>query len=382
MKKVLFVILDGVAEPKGNSALKKAKKPYLDLIASQSECGLWSGPYAPNFNPRSMSSIGTLEVLGYSYKDEPGRGYLEALGIDIKPKKNQIFLRANFAAVDKKLKIIDRRAGRDAYGLDILVKELNKKIKKINGVKTKIYRSAGHRCVLVLEGKVNKRITDNDIGEKPSKIYPQSKEAERTAEILNIYIEKSHKILKENKINKKRKLPANFILVRSAGSMQKVINFKKAYGLKACSISSVGIIKGISKYLGLDIFYYNENELETNIEEKTLKAIEALKKYDFVLLHINGADTYSHEKKYKEKVKYIEKIDSELFSYLYELKNIIIAVIGDHETSSKTGEHKFGIVPFLLYSPDNIIERKTNFSEDNKDFITENPMGKIMAEIK
>jgi 2,3-bisphosphoglycerate-independent phosphoglycerate mutase len=111
MKKTLFLILDGAAD--SPSAFAAAKMRNLNSLAAKSLCGIWSGPYAPKYNPKSMSSVATLELLGYSYKDEPGRGYLEALGIGLKPDKNSLYLRANFSTISKNNKIVDRRAGRD-----------------------------------------------------------------------------------------------------------------------------------------------------------------------------------------------------------------------------------------------------------------------------
>src|SRR3989338_7634764 len=158
MKKFLLVILDGVAENcttlkrhYARSALAKAKKPNIDLLAANSACGIWSGPHAPHYNKRSLSSVATLEILGYSWRDEPGRGYLEALGIGIKLRKGDVCIRGNFATVSDKIR--DRRAGRDEQGLDMMVKDLNRKIKSIDGVKTRLYRAVGHRGVLVLSGK-------------------------------------------------------------------------------------------------------------------------------------------------------------------------------------------------------------------------------------
>src|SRR3990167_4150049 len=136
MKKVLLVILDGAAE-KATSAYAKAKKPHLDMLASNSTCGVWSGPHAPNYNSRSLSSLATLEILGYSFRDEPGRGYLEALGAGLKPRKDSVCVRGNFAFV-RGTRIIDRRAGRDEKGLDDMVREINKKIKSISGIKIKL----------------------------------------------------------------------------------------------------------------------------------------------------------------------------------------------------------------------------------------------------
>jgi 2,3-bisphosphoglycerate-independent phosphoglycerate mutase len=379
MKKIIYVILDGAADSP-QSALAEARTPYLDKIAKKGFCGIWTGPFAKNYNPRNMSSVATLELLGYSYADEPGRGYLEALGIGLKPGKNIIYLRANFATVKNK-KIIDRRAGRDYSGLDALAGFLNKKINNIRGVKIKLYRSVGHRNVLALTGHgLNKNITENDTKENPPRIIAKSHNAIKTAVVLNKYIEQSNKLLSAHPINKQRILPANFLLVRGAGCAKKVLSFSKKFALHACSISGLGIIRGISRYVGIDVISPEVNQdLETNLTHRTNQAISCLKKYDLVIFHINGADTYAHDKQFTKKVKFLEMVDNQVFSKLIKMKNTNIAVISDHVTSSKTGEHVFGPVPFLI---------KTNKGNNNinrfnertckKGFVEKRPMQKVI----
>ncbi|MBI5061042.1 MAG: 2,3-bisphosphoglycerate-independent phosphoglycerate mutase [Candidatus Aenigmarchaeota archaeon] len=390
MKKTLFIILDGAAEPRANddlrssgigkSALSLAEKPNLDVLASNSFCGMWAGPKAPkNYNVKSLSELATLELLGYSWSDSPGRGFLEALGIGLRPKKNSIYFRANFATVDKKLNIIDRRAGRDETGLKALSKKINM---KIDGISVRFYKGVGHRGVLEISGSgLSNAVGDSDTGKnKPDKIVPLSKNARKTAYILNIFLKRSHDILNKDSINKKRK-PANYILIRGAGRFKKAMPFKSRYGMKACSVSNSGIVQGISRYLGIDVINAREySDVESNLAAKTDIAVRSLERYDFVLIHINGADVFAHNKDLKGKVKFIERIDSEVFSRISYMRNIKIVVTSDHETSSKTGEHVFGPVPFLFYNGEDYNDIK-NFDESScgKGSIIMNPMDKIMC---
>ena len=379
MKKFLLVILDGAAD-EGRSAFAAAKKPYLNMLAFNSACGLWSGPHAPHYNSRSMSSVATLEILGYSYHDEPGRGYLEALGLDLKPGSS-ICVRGNFACVDKKMNFVDRRAGRDEHGLDTFVRDINKKIKHINGVKIKVHRLVGHRVVVVLTGQgLDKHVTDSDYGKKVQKIKTLEHKAKKTADVLNDFAKQVHYLLSCHEVNKKRKVPANCLILRGAGSAQHVRSFNSKYNVKACSISGVNIIHGISRYLGISIINMPLNQLENDLHLRARKAIEALDRYNFVILHINGADTYAHDKNFAAKVKFLEKVDAEVFSQITKIRSINIAVISDHVTNSKIGEHVFGNVPFLIYRPEEDIEEECRFDEKSckGSFIADNPMKKIL----
>ena len=383
MKKFLLVIIDGGAEDCAarrsvRSAFAKAKKPNLDLLASNSACGLWTGPHAPHYNPRSLSSVATLEILGYSWRDEPGRGYLEALGIGIKLRKGDVCIRGNFATVSDKIR--DRRAGRDEKGLDRMMKDLNRSIKSIDGVKTRLYRAVGHRVVLVLSGKgLSPRVSDGDVGDSPQKIKPLNGRGKKTAGVINKYVEMSRELLMNHPANKPRKFHANYILLRSAGAARKVGSFASKYGMKACSISGVNIIRGTSRYLGIDILTAPLSQLENDLHVRAKKAVDALERYDFVILHINGADTKAHDRDFHGKVKYIEKIDSDVFSQVVKLRHINIAVISDHITDSRTGNHVFGPVPFLIYASEEDADGGKFDEFCVNSFAADNPMKKILS---
>ncbi len=387
-----MVILDGAPDVGKKTALSDANKPYLDQLASHSYCGVWSARFPKNYSITNFSDIGTLQLLGcYDY---PGRGYLEALGIGLKPDKNSVYLRVNFATVklatnsfasqsQNKYKIVDRRAGRDETGLNELTKEINKI--HIKGAKIKFYRGVGHRGILVLSGKgLSWKISEADRGNKIEKINPLDKRAKRTSDILNEYVEKCYQLLDKHNINNKRKLAANFLLLRGVGHHVDTKSFKQKFGFNAVSISGVGIVKGVSKFLGIKSVEVlgATGHINTDLNAKIDAAIKALRKYDFVVLHINGADECAHDKNSRAKKEFIEKVDRIVFSKIIKLKHINIVVTSDHITSSKTGMHVKGNVPFLIYNPEEDIDMKRIFSEHmKKDFVTDNPMNKILLKI-
>ena len=87
--------------------------------------------------------------------------------------------------------------------------------------------------------------------------------------------------------------------------------------------------------------------------EKTLKALDALKTHDFVILHILGADVASHDKSFNQKRFFIERIDREVFRRILEyvdFEKTMIAVTSDHITTVKEGDHIAGFVPFAIYT--------------------------------
>jgi 2,3-bisphosphoglycerate-independent phosphoglycerate mutase len=389
-ERVLFVIIDGAADEGANTPLMTAKMPNLDLLAHNSLCGLWEGPKAPvGYNVRSLSELGNMQLLGYSTNESPGRGYLEALGLNMKPDKRAVYVRANFATVGKDLNIIDRRAGRDERGLDELAKLLDM---KINDVQIKFCRSHGHRGVLMLKplkGKLSPDVSDADMGlETPQKFRPMKPDttAQRTAEILNEFSIEAHKRLAASSINNLRKLPANYILLRGAGQWKPVEPFSKRWGMSACCIAASNVVNGIARYIGMKVIAVKgaTGKTDTDLGAKMATAIEALKRYDFVLLHIKGTDTAAHDKNPKLKRTFLERIDRDICTWLLHLRNIDIAVATDHATSSKSGEHIFGPVPFMLYSPHGLSGRIGRFDERGclTGFTVHNPMERLLIELK
>jgi len=371
MSKIILIVIDGlgdepISQLKNKTPLEAAKTKNLDFLAKEGICGLTIPWVEKGKLPTSEDTH--LAIFGYDpKKSNPGRGVLEALGINFKLKKGDVCFRGNFATVDDDLTIIDRRAGR-IEKTESLILALNKI--KVKGAKIFVKKSFGHRIVLILRGKkLSEKVTSNDpkkVGVKVLKILPKTEKAKRTVEILNEFLEKARYVLKNHPENKKRikegKLPANFILLRGAGKLKKVKSFKEKYGLKAAFVAGGILYKGIGKYLGMkEIKVKGANGMaNTNLKGKILAAKNALKKFDFVFLHIKATDTFAEDGDFLGKMKFIEKIDKNL-KPLLNLKNTLIVVTGDHPTSCLKKSHFFSKNPILIYG--NGKDEVSKFSE-------------------
>jgi len=360
MKKILLIIIDGLGDRpipqlKNKTPLEAAKTPNLDWLAKKGVSGLMESFLFPR--DKYPTSAGAHIAL-FGYLDcFLRRGPYEVTGIGMKMREEDIAFRGNFATVGSNFRVIDRRAGRITYTKP-LIKSLSGI--KIEGVKFLIKESYGHRVGLIMRGKgLSSNISKGDpkkVGVKAKKIIPldKSREAEFTAEVLNKFLEKAHKILKEHPLNKKRKkqelLPANYLLVRGAGKFKKVPSFKKRYDLKACCIAGGGLYKGIAKILGMDLIKVKgaTGFANTNLKGKILAAKDALKKYDFIFLHIKATDTFSHDGDFVGKKEFIEKIDKNI-KPLLNLKNTLIIVTADHSTCCNLKRHCLEPIPILIY---------------------------------
>jgi 2,3-bisphosphoglycerate-independent phosphoglycerate mutase len=368
MKKILFVILDGAAD-KDRSAYRFSDKPNLDWIAKNGFAGLVNN----ELGGHPDSGISIWNLLGYSAEEYPGRGYLEALGAGLTPAKGDVCVRGNFAAVREEIKVeggvqkrklivSDRRAGRDDTGLEELVSEINKEkeLKYIDGVRFDLYKSVGHRVVIIMKNSVSPDISDADPGDSNlpvEEIKPTARttEAAHTAAALNKWLYATYNFLKSHPINRRRGVPANFILTRGPGAYRYIKEMKIKYGLNGAVVTGSPVVKGIARALGMSVIEVvgATGKIDTNLEGKVAAALAALSTRDFVLLHVLAPDIAAHDKILDKKIKIIEKIDEKWFKYILnrvDFDETVVAVTSDHITDVWTGLHLPGHVPFAIYT--------------------------------
>ncbi|MCD6370173.1 MAG: 2,3-bisphosphoglycerate-independent phosphoglycerate mutase, partial [Thermoplasmata archaeon] len=254
IRKAILVILDGAGDRANEklgykTPLEYASTPNLDSIAKKSMVGLMD-PIAPGI--RAGSDTSHLNILGYDpYEVYTGRGPFEAAGLDMDLKPGDIAFRCNFSTVDENLVVLDRRAGRIKEGTRELAEALNRM--KIEDVEFFVKEGVEHRAALVMRGPgLSPFVSDVDPHEKGVKIHeakPLKEEAQKTARLLNLFVKKSYKILKEHPLNKRReaegKLPANILLPRGAGMAPHLENFQKKYGMKGACVVGTPLIRGI-----------------------------------------------------------------------------------------------------------------------------------------
>ncbi len=348
MKKIVLLIIDGlgdrpISQLGDKTPLEAAETPNLDYLAQQGTCGL----ILPS-EKKPTSEGAHVALFGYN-KHFLGRGPYEAAGIGMKLRQGDVALRVNFATINNN-KIVDRRAGR-IEKTEALAKALDNIT--IKGVKFLIEKSFGHRAVLVLRGKnLSAKIKGNDshkTGVKSRKIVAENKAAKFTAEVLNEFIEKSHEILSKQALNKKRALPANYLLVRGPGKLKSVPSFKEKYGLKAACVAGGGLYKGIASILGMDVLKIKgaTGMKNTDLRAKFAAVKRALKKYNFIFCHIKATDTFGHDGDFLNKRKFIAKIDKEIKCLLNE--KALLVVTADHCTPCVLKDHSADPIPLLTY---------------------------------
>ncbi len=354
MGKAVLFIMDGLGDEGERTPLLMAYKPKMDFLAGSGLTGYYS---ALGSGQAPGSGIAHLLLFGYSEKDYPGRGVFEALGVGLDLKPGQVAFRANLATVDEKGRVVDRRAGRPS---DEIAEEVVKEIAKFEykDFEFSTFHTTEHRLVVVIN-KGSADITETDphkVGVKAPVCRPLCKAAGPTAEAVNAYVRFVHERLEELAINRervKKGLPKiNMVLLRGPGKLKRVPSFKRKYGLKAACVAGGALYKGVARYVGMDVLQIPgaTGGKNTNLIAKAEGVRDALKKHDFVFLHVKATDSYAHDRDPVGKARMIQRVDQEVLPTLIDLE-CFLAITGDHSTSSIRGEHSALPSPLLISGP-------------------------------
>jgi len=401
MKKILYIVLDGlgdlpIKELNNKTPLEAAVTPNLDRLAQKGKTGI---VYPAGRGIAPESDIAVISLLGYdAHKYYTGRGPLESFAEGLSVNDGDAAFRVNFASVEQDGETIkDRRVGRN-LGTDeaiALAKEINSKV-TLSSATFEFKNTIGHRGVLVIRGmrsKLSGWITNTDpayeregvfglakekfenfVAEaKPMPGYENSAEAKEAAILLNEFTQKSHKVLNESLVNKKRisenKLPANVILSRDAGDhLPKFPPIDSLYNLKFGSFVQMPVEKGIALLTGMEIIDVpaSTGHLDVDYPIWAKVALGSIKKYDGIYVHIKGPDEPAHDGDFNKKKEIIEAIDKFFFTSLLsqlDINNTIIAVTADHSTVCAIKAHSADPVPLLISGSNIKPDGSLGFSE-------------------
>jgi len=358
----------------GKTPLEAANKPALDEIAHLGECGIMD-PISPGRPPGS--DVANLALLGYDpFVCYRGRGALEALGAGLDVQEGDVAFRGNFATIDQKGVLVDRRAGRvdgrvfKEYLTDVILPSYPE-------VQVTVCPTVEHRLAIVLKGKgLSWRIGDSDPhgGEAPpKKVEPldRSPEAKGTAEITNELLQVLKERLGDCPINQRKVeqglKPANIILVRGAGAPPQIESLRKLYGVSGACVAVNAVVRGACCSAGFDILEVpgGTGGVDTDTVAKARVVEEIIRRYDFVYLHVKGTDNASHDGNIELKIKMIEKIDAmvrHLLDHL-NLDETYIAITADHTTSLRQRDHRGDPVPLALLGPEVRRDNVTAYGE-------------------
>lgn len=384
--KHIIILGDGMADHAidrlgGKTPLQYADTPYMNFLAKQGKTGMLN-TIPDGFLPGS--EVANTAILGYDLnKVYEGRGPLEAASIGYEMQPNDMAIRCN---------IIELANGRikNHHGGHLTTEEGNLLIKfldkELGNDQVKFITGIQYRHLLVIKNG-NKHITcapphDHPNEEwKPLLVKPEEGYTEynsdrmtpqATADLLNDLIIKSQSLLANHPFNRQRTEKANSIWPWSGGYRPSMSTLMQRYPeIKSGSvISAVDLIRGIGHYVGLDIIKVPgaTGLANTNYEGKASAAIEALKKQDFVFLHIEASDEAGHDGDLDLKLQTIRYLDARIVKPVYEAVSeweepVCIALLPDHPTPVEIRTHVKEPVPFAIWHRDIQPDKVTTYDE-------------------
>jgi 2,3-bisphosphoglycerate-independent phosphoglycerate mutase len=401
MKKILYIILDGIGdlpvkELNNKTPLEAAFAPNLDRLTQAGITGL-AYPAGKGIAPES--DIAVINLLGYDASQfYSGRGPLECFAEGLEVGDGDLSLRVNFATVGEDgHTIIDRRVGRDLTSDEAtaLAREINSKV-TLSSATFEFKNTIGHRAVLVIRSmrsrlsgcitntdpaysrqgpfSVAKDKFENTLQEAiPLPGYENSSPAQEAAVLLNEFTQKSHRVLDESLINKKRvsqnQLAANAILSRDAGDhLPKFPSIESIHNVKFGSFVQMPVERGIALLTGMEIIEVpsSTGHLDVDYTVWAKIALDSIPKYEGIYVHIKGPDEPAHDGDFKKKKEIIEIIDKFFFGSLLlklDTQGTIVAVTADHSTVCKIKSHSEDPVPILVCGGNIKPDGSLSFSE-------------------
>lgn len=370
--KHIIILGDGMADHAidrlgGKTPLQYADTPYMNFLAKQGKTGMLN-TIPDGFLPGS--EVANTAILGYDLnKVYEGRGPLEAASIGYEMQPNDMAIRCNIIELANG-RIKNHHGGHlTTEEGDLLIKFLDK---ELGNDQVKFITGIQYRHLLVIKNG-NKHITcapphDHPNEEwKPLLVKPEEGYTEynsdrmtpqATADLLNDLIIKSQSLLANHPFNRQRTEKANSIWPWSGGYRPSMSTLMQRYpDIKSGSvISAVDLIRGIGHYAGLDIIKVPgaTGLANTNYEGKASAAIEALKKQDFVFLHIEASDEAGHDGDLDLKLQTIRYLDARIVKPVYEAVSeweepVCIALLPDHPTPVEIRTHVKEPVPFAIW---------------------------------
>jgi 2,3-bisphosphoglycerate-independent phosphoglycerate mutase len=363
--KYVVLIGDGMAdEPQeglgGMTPLQAAVTPHMDYLATHGCLGLLR-TVPDGFPPGS--DVANLSILGYSPRDYyTGRAPLEAASLGLELGEGDIAFRCNLVR-------LERRSGAtimaDYSGGGIRTAEAGKILDAIGrglgeeGVE--FHTGVSYRHVVLwrngrdlfrgLETTPPHDISGRDI----ERYLPRG----RGSELVRRVMERAHQIITgldgKGATVAGDRVEANGIWLWGQGHRAAMPTIQERYGLTGATVCAVDLVRGIGNLAGLRPVRVSgaTGDIDTDYAGKAAAALEALERFDLVVVHVEAPDEASHRGRCGEKIRAIEQFDALVVGAIRlgmgRFGSWRALVLPDHPTPVRTKTHSADPVPFALY---------------------------------
>ena len=360
--KLALVVLDGLGDlatkAQGDmTPLEAARTPNLDALVAQGCAQGRMTPIAPGITPGS--GPGHLGLFGYDPLEyQVGRGVIEALGLGLTLKAGDVCARANFATLDTKGIVKDRRAGRiPTETCEKLCAMLAQKVKAIGDTEVIIKAGKEHRFVVVFRGQgLEGPLTDADPNREGFAIPavkprdPQNVKQRKMARLIAAFYKVALPVIAREK-------PANGFLMRGIAHQPDIPLFADRYQLKPACLAVYPMYKGLAQLVGMQ-----KLEGPQTIAEQFERYLAEHANYGFFFIHFKYTDKYGEDGNFEAKKRAIEEFDTALPILLRKTPDVL-AITGDHSTPCAVKGHSWHPQPVLLHSTWSGSDKLVRFTE-------------------
>lgn len=364
--KLIVLLGDGMSDRPleslgGKTPLQAATTPHMDFMARRGTLGL---ARTVPFGLPPGSDVANLSVFGYDPRScYTGRSPLEAASMGVELGPHDVAYRINLVTLVPQSGTIvmkDYSSGHiDSDDARKLVESLQN---ELGSPEFEFYPGVGYRHLMVWRGGRDDVVSTppHDItGQSILPHLPRGGGAERLIELMN----SSQMLFKGHPVNRRRekegKAPATSIWLWGQGKAPRMESFRTLHGLSGAVISAVDLIRGIGVYAGLEVIRVPgaTGYVDTNYEGKAKAALDALKRHDFVYLHVEAPDEASHAGSLENKIRAIEDFDARIVGPILrggaKFDDLRILCMPDHPTPLSLMTHTSDPVPFVLYRGEN-----------------------------
>jgi 2,3-bisphosphoglycerate-independent phosphoglycerate mutase len=377
--KYVILLGDGMADYPihslgGKTPLEFAETPNMDRMAAEgtlSQIDTIPHGIAPG------SDIANLAVLGYDARSfYSGRAPLEAANMGVSLASDDVAFRCNLVSLTQGADPLmdDFTAGHiSSAEAALIIKDMDA---ALGSEQFRFYPGVGYRHLLVWSGGTHamKATPPHDITGKGIAPYlPKGEGAEEITKLMHLSQEflASHHVNRERKIAGKKQ--ATSIWLWGQGRAPLIEKLTSRFNISGGMISAVDLLNGIGVYAGLEVLKVEgaTGYTDTNYIGKAEKALEALKRLDFVFVHVEAPDEMGHEGNLNGKIKAIEDFDKKVVGTvlkgLSDLGEYRVAVLSDHPTPIALKTHISDPSPlaFISSRPEENQRRGLPFGESN-----------------
>jgi 2,3-bisphosphoglycerate-independent phosphoglycerate mutase len=357
--KYLILVPDGMADRLNDhednaTPLKVAKTPWMDKMASAGIVGL-TRTVPEGMDPGS--DVANLSIMGYSPKEVyTGRAPFEAASMGVGLGQNDVAFRLNLVTLERNYTVMADHSA-DHISSPEAREVVASLAPMVESLGLHLVAGISYRHLLVWSNGPTDCVTHpphDFLGHPIDSRFPSGP----GADVLIRMIISSWKLLEHHPVNARRmkrcQRPANSVWPWGQGKPPKIRKLNERFGVTGAVVAAVDLVRGIGEYAGLESIEVPgaTGYLDTNYQGKVEAALDALKKRDFVFLHVEAPDEAGHSGQRDLKIKAIEDFDEKvagpILAGLEDFERWRILLMPDHLTPVTTRIHSGEPVPFIL----------------------------------